>query len=181
MTNILSAILYNYHIANKIIVSGGLPTIMNQHTNSLHADITATVSCCMTAASRRDVLESAYVRLNEMNIRLLKVKMVNEQGDVQWFQVEKVHAVEWTGVEWMGYSNKFQVIGQVRLTVQTKEEPNQEGPGLQQNAYKLPRSAVNDLPHWAVPTYVGPALLCVRSHEIEWKTAASGVVYSKVG
>lgn len=182
VTNILQMIRYNTGTANKILLSGGIVYRMkSQPTSSLHAEITATVSYCINAANRREVLETAYDRLNEKSIRMLKVKMVNDQGEAGWFQVERVHAVEWTGVEWTGYNNTFHAVGQVWLTVRSIEPSGGNATGFQQAGYDLPRSAVNNLAHWAVPARGGPALLCVKSYELEWKSDAADRVFSKVG
>jgi hypothetical protein len=157
--------------------------MMSQQTSSLYAEITATVSYCMNAASRKEVMDTAQERLNEKNMRLLKFKMVNKLGEVMWFQVDKVHTAEWTNVERTEFSSKFHVIGQVRLTVRSDGASMLDADDLLQTSYQLPRSVVNDLAHWAVPTHNGPALLCVQRYELEWKSAAavSERVYSKVG
>lgn len=152
---------------------------MNMADKGLYAEISAQVSMVVFAGGKREAEIKARVQLTEESIRLMKVKMVNGEGNPCWFRVEAVHAMEWKEAVWSGYTGKYMVTGTVRLTVNSGE------PGAAAShrpaAYALPRSVVNGYPHWTVPSAGGSVFLCVQSYELEWRSEVGAAVLSKVG
>ncbi|WP_438448767.1 hypothetical protein [Gorillibacterium sp. sgz5001074] len=154
---------------------------MDMKEQGLYAEIAARVSMLVYAGGKSEAVLRARTQLSDESIRLLKVKMIDRDGKPCWFRVEAVHAIDWEDALWSGYSGKYMVAGEIRLTINSSEERESGIASLRQTAYELPRSILNDLTHWSVPSAGGPVFLCVQSYELKWRSQVEIPAWSMVG
>lgn len=143
------------------------------------ATFNVSFSYLVKAKRKTHALGVADFQFNEKNILLDRVKLVNEHGIEKILVVERVESIRWTSVESSEYSNLFNVVGHIRLTLCIDMNTEKNEGTLWKTVYRLPKSVLQDKTVWVIPTSYEPVFTQVLSQSLE--LSAESIESTKVG